>query len=447
MSSSSTQPSQKSAPKHTEKENLQILHNAENQSGASAPSAPEVEAALYELGRLYASESRADELAQLVAKARTIVGGSSAAASKSKAAKIIRNLIDLFDEIAGVNPGAASASGTSLTSSPQAEKVLQTQIDTTLACVDWAVQESRNFLRQSLQTRLVALYLRQKSYPLAIQLTDKLMKELKRLDDKMMLVEVQLLEAKVYHALRNIPKSKACLTSARTTANGIYCPPATQASLDNMSGVLQAEDKDYKTAFSYFYEAFEGYAGQDDDENAVIVLKYLLLCKIMLNLTDDMDNLLATSKSVHKYANKGGREIDAMKAIARAHSNRSLKEFELVLESYGPELSKDPFVRSHFSALYDTLLEQNLVKVIEPFSCVEISHIAELIGLDTRQIEGKLSQMILDKIFYGVLDQGNGWLFVYDEPQSDKTYDLAIDTIKHMSTVVDLLYDRAAALN
>ena len=34
------------------------------------------------------------------------------------------------------------------------------------------------------------------------------MKELKKLDDKALLVEVQLLESKVYHNLSNIPKSR-----------------------------------------------------------------------------------------------------------------------------------------------------------------------------------------------------------------------------------------------
>ena len=333
----------------------------------------------------------------------------------------VRNLIDLFATI------------------PNTTGI---QISTTKDCIEWSIQEKRNFLRHSLQTRLISLYYEKGAYNDAIALINSLLRELKRLDDKKALVDVQLLETQVYHALRNIPKSKASLTSARTSANSIYTDPLTQANLDNLSGILQAEEKDYKTAFSYFYESFEGYAGQEDPR-AVIVLKYLLLSKIMLNLSDDVESLL-TNKSVMKYA---GRDIDAMKAIATAYSNRSLKEFEQALEVYGKELSSDSFIRSHFSDLYDTLLEQNMVKVIEPFSCVEISHIAEIIGLDNRQVEGKLSQMILDKVFYGVLDQGNGWLFVYDEPKADATYDAALETVRHMSNVVDLLYESAAALN
>jgi 26S proteasome regulatory subunit N6 len=318
----------------------------------------------------------------------------------------------------------------------------ETQISVTKQCIEWAISERRGFLRQDLETRLVTLYMSKQSYYDALTLINGLLKELKRLDDKLRLVEVQLLESRVYHALGNIAKGRAALTSARTSAASVYTPPLLQAGLDMQSGMLHAEDHDFSTAYSYFIEAMEGYAGQDDVPRAACAFRYELLCNIMLNNSDEVTKLLG-SKHAIKYA---GKSLDAMKAVAQAHTNRSLEEYERALDSYRYELGSDRFIASHLRRLYDAMMEQNLIKVIEPFSRVEIAHIAKMVGLDTQGVERKLSQMILDKVIIGVLDQGAGCLIVYDEAERDQGYDAALETIEKLSSVVDLLYTNQASL-
>jgi 26S proteasome regulatory subunit N6 len=315
------------------------------------------------------------------------------------------------------------------------------QISVTKSCIEWAVSQRQGFLRQNLEVRLVALHMQTQSYYDALTLINSLLKELKRLDDKLVLVEVQLLESRVYHALGNLPKGRAALTSARTSAASVYTPPLLQANLDMQSGQLHAEDTDFNTAFSYFIEAMEGYHSLDEPTKATSALQYMLLCKIMLNLKDDVDALM-TSKHALRYA---GKNLDAMKAVARAHNNRSLEEYEQALHAYRYELGSDRFIASHLRRLYDSMLEQNLIKVIEPFSRVEISHVAHMVGLDVAQVERKLSQMILDRVIVGVLDQGKGVLEVFEETEKDKGYEAALDTIEKLGSVVDVLYANQAS--
>ncbi|KAL8749322.1 MAG: hypothetical protein Q9184_006851 [Pyrenodesmia sp. 2 TL-2023] len=377
----------------------------------------EYESALMGLGELYRDEKKPNELSALVTNSRSTLSSFA----KAKTAKLVRQLLDLLSAI---------------------PNTVDIQISTTKSCIEWAVSERRSFLRQNLETRLVSLYMQKQSYYDALTLINGLLKELKRLDDKLVLVEVQLLESRVYHALGNQSKARAALTSARTSAASVYTPPLLQAGLDMQSGMLHAEDKDFNTAFSYFIEALEGYNSQEETAKATSALQYMLLCKIMLNLVDDVNNLM-TSKQAMKYS---GKNLEAMKSVARAHSNRSLEEYEKALSNYRYELGSDTFIRNHLRRLYDAMLEQNLIKVIEPFSRVEIDHIAKMVGLDTQQVERKLSQMILDKVIVGVLDQGAGCLIVYDEAERDEGYDAALATIEKLSNVVDVLYTNQASM-
>uniref|UniRef100_A0A8D0GYI6 Proteasome 26S subunit, non-ATPase 11 n=1 Tax=Sphenodon punctatus TaxID=8508 RepID=A0A8D0GYI6_SPHPU len=373
------------------------------------------EQSILELGGLLAKTGQAEELGGLLKYVRPFLNSIS----KAKAARLVRSLLDLFLDM---------------------EAATGQEVDLCLECIEWAKSEKRTFLRQALEARLVSLYFDTKRYQSLCSLLpgSQLLRELKKMDDKALLVEVQLLESKTYHALSNLPKARAALTSARTTANAIYCPPKLQAALDMQSGIIHAaEEKDWKTAYSYFYEAFEGYDSIDSPK-AITALKYMLLCKIMLNTPEDVQALVS-GKLALRYA---GRQTEALKCVAQASKNRSLDDFKKALKDYKVELRDDPIINTHLGKLYDNLLEQNLIRVIEPFSRVQVSALLQF----QADVERKLSQMILDKKFHGILDQGEGVLIIFDEPPVDKTYEAALETIQNMSKVVDSLYNKAKKL-
>ncbi|CAG99097.1 proteasome regulatory particle lid subunit RPN6 [Kluyveromyces lactis] len=409
-----------------EKAEAQFLAVLNHQDAAQPQSisnkdAQEKEQCILELGQLYGTTHQLKKLAEFVPRSREYM----MKVAKSKIAKVLKTLLNDFELI------------------PDS---LDTQIEICEDSIDFATKEKRIFLKHSLSIRLATLYYQKTHYNESLQLINDLLRQFKKLDDKSSLLEVHLLECKVYHKLRNLTKSKAALTSARTSANSIYCPTLTMAELDLMSGILHCEDKDYKTAFSYFYESFEAFHSQTGSNTfgkACQVLKYMLLSKIMLNLIDEVKTILNAKYTKETYQSRG---IDAMKAVAEAYNNRSLLEFNTAMQNYKTELMGDELIRSHFNALYDTLLESNLSKIIEPFECVEVSHISKIIGLDAQQVEGKLSQMILDKVFFGVLDQGNGWLYIYETPQQDATYDSSLELINQLNGVVEQLFEKAAVL-
>jgi len=373
---------------------------------------------ILEIGKLFQQRGDAESLGQLVKMVRPYLGSLS----KAKAAKLVRQLVDLFLDM---------------------ESAVGLEVDLCKECIEWARQEKRNYLRQALEARLMSLYFDTKQYNMCLKLGQRLYSELKKLDDKALLVEIQLTESKAYHSLGNLQNSRASLTSARTTANSIYCPPRTQANLDMQSGILHAaENNDWQTAFSYFYEAFEGFDSVDLKKKAIQNLRYMVLCKVMNNNEDEVSNILSAKLSI-KF---NGVEIEAMKAICAASQARDVHQLDNAVQKYQPQLIDDNVIQEHLATLKSNLLEKNLSRLIEPFSRVEIAHIAKLIDLPEEEIERKLSQMILDKKLNGILSQEDRALKIFEPSESDKLYEDAIEMIGSMGDVVDSLYKKAEML-
>uniref|UniRef100_A0AC34QR58 PCI domain-containing protein n=1 Tax=Panagrolaimus sp. JU765 TaxID=591449 RepID=A0AC34QR58_9BILA len=338
------------------------------------------EESLLELGQILADTCQAEQLCLLIQDARPFFISIGAA----KAVKIIRRLVELCLKIPGGDDDV--------------------KVSLCLECIQWAKEQNRVYLRQILQARLVRLYNDLGRYLQATQLASELIHELKRLEDKDLIIEVQLENSKACYSLSSYSKARASLVFARTVANSMYIPPRMQASLDMQSGILHAGvEHDFKTAFSYFFESFEGFDSVGDKEEALRSLKYMLLCQIMLGNYDEVKSLLM-HKTAMKYTST---ELDAMVAISEAVKNRSMADFNVAFGRCRDELQCDSVVRKHLHALSSTMLEKDLCRLLEPYSQVQIAYIAKMIKMDVDKVEKKLSQMILDKKFSGCIHQGD----------------------------------------
>lgn len=131
-----------------------------------------------------------------------------------------------------------------------------------------------------------------------------------------------------------------------------------------------------------------------------------------------------------------------MKEVAQAAKQQDLSKFSKCATIYEKELFDDLVIQRHFQQLYNHLLEDNLKKIIEPYSEVQIDYVAKQIDLDLDRVLNKLSEMILDEKIRGTLDQGRNCLIIFDEEESTEMFDHALTTFNNLNSVLDALYDK-----
>ncbi|KAH8607859.1 PCI domain [Trypanosoma vivax] len=389
------------------------------------------ERAIYRLAEVLSIEKQTDELVTLLSTIRPFF----VLLPKAKTTRMVRKMFDLI-----------LRSGVSLDRQKQ-------------VCHDmitWARQEKRTFLRHRLQHRLAEVQFARNERQEALATLQALLREVRRLDDRMLLLDIHLLESRIFYSINNISRARASLVAARTNANSIYCPPLSQAEIDLQSGVLHAEEGDAKTAFSYLYEAFEGFHQLGDQaRQARKALQYMILAKIATNCPDELTVLLG-SKNVREYK---GHDMDALRGVAEAYNTQDTHLFNNVLQKYNDApFLQDEVLQRRLTEMYRSLLEGHLLKLLEPYSRVQISYIAELLKLDVETVESQVSQLILDNKLAGIVDQQHQCVVVFDEQdakraaskqekaegQTTTLYQDALEALEKYDQLVTALFDKAA---
>lgn len=297
-------------------------------------------------------------------------------------------------------------------------------------------------MKNRIETRLAEIYFVNGHHSKALDLCNKTIFDLKRYEDNIGLINLQLLESKIYYATKGISKAKAALTSVKTLVTKVYIEPKLQANIDMHSGILAAHDKDFNLAYSYFFESFDVYNIQNQKRpaKAMKAFQYMIMSKIVGGQIEDVNNIILGKQGREYY----GKEIEALRSVEIAVKEKSIRLLKENIAKNQQYLT-DPIIVFHLNNLNNDLIEQNLIKIIQPYSVVEIDFISKTIGLGYEDVLIKLRQMILDKKISGILDQGKGCLIIYDGPQSNPYLDKSIETFKSLEKAVDSLEKKVRA--
>ena len=306
--------------------------------------------------------------------------------------------------------------------------------------VTWAERESRTVLARGLQSRLAEALLASGKTSEAIALAQTLSRTLSRIDDKLALLEVQLLEGQAWLGLGSYAKARASLTAARNTASLVAAAPASVARLEDLCGRLQMEENEPSLALASFIEALDTLvsARTRDPTKCTLALCLVLLAKIVAGEEDEVAETLR-SKIAAPFAE--AESVKVLVSLASAYSQRSLSDFQACLLK-GQAALPDQFILKHLHSLYDRLLEGNLLKIVMPYSKVSISRIALSIGLSEALIESRLCTMILDGILPGgLIDQQTQTLVINPVLEESALLSDAQSIMKALSQAIDNLVD------
>lgn len=279
-------------------------------------------------------------------------------------------------------------------------------------------EENNNVsMKNRIQTRLAEIYYIHSYHNQGLEMVQKALVDLKRYEDNLGLIVVQLIESKIHYATKGIAKAKAALTSVKTLCTKVYIEPKLQAEIDMHAGVICLHEKDFNLGYSYFYESFDVYniPHIKKTKKALKALQYMILSKIMGGMIEDV-NAIILSKGARSYF---GPEVESLKAITDSVKEKSVASLKENINKYSSVLLKDEVIVHHLAILQNDLIEKNLIKIIQPYSVVEIDFVTKSIGLPYFEILTKLSQMILDKKINGILDQGRGSLIIYEETKAN----------------------------
>jgi len=96
-----------------------------------------------------------------------------------------------------------------------------------------------------------------------------------------------------------------------------------------------------------------------------------------------------------------------MTNLVSAYQRKEISEFEKILKDNRKTIMDDPFIRDHIEELLKNIRTQVLIKLIRPYTRIEISFISRELNVPASDVENLLVSLILDGKVNGLIDQVN----------------------------------------
>jgi COP9 signalosome complex subunit 2 len=153
---------------------------------------------------------------------------------------------------------------------------------------------------------------------------------------------------------------------------------------------MHLREQEFEKAHTDFFEAFKNY-DESGSPRRTTCLKYLVLANML------MKSAINPFDSQEAKPYKNDPEILAITNLVSAYQNNDINTFESILKSNQKSIMEDTFIREHIEDLLRNIRTQVLIKLIKPYTKINIQFIAKELNIDQNEVESLLVACILDR--------------------------------------------------
>ncbi|KAI8137389.1 PCI domain-containing protein [Fennellomyces sp. T-0311] len=249
------------------------------------------------------------------------------------------------------------------------------------------------------------------------------------------LLEVLALEIQMHTETKNNKKLKELYQQCLNVKSAIP-HPRIMGVIRECGGKMHMGEKEWDMAQTDFFESFKNY-DEAGSPQRIQVLKYLVLANM---LTESQINPF-DSQETKPY--KNDKEIVAMTNLVSAFQRKDIREFERILRTNRQSIMGDSFIRAYIDDVLRNIRTQVLVKLIKPYTRIELAFMAKQLNIAVEEVEELLIALILDKKIVGQIDQVNQRLVLEQRSTDTVKYETMEKWSNNLSKLCKTVTSRA----